>query len=159
MDWKETLVRVRRALQRRGRSEHDAEDLVQEAWIRLAGYEANRQIEVVQPEAFMMHVAMNLGIDAYRSKASRGEELLIEEVVIVDTSPSVEAVVLAKERVARLTQGLSRLPPKNRSIFLASRLEGLSYTEIAEEHGITPATVAEHVARATLKLTMWMEGW
>lgn len=153
------MARVCGALRRRGRTEHEAEDLVQEAWLRLARYENDRQRQVDQPEAFVMQAAMNLGIDAYRMKVTRGEEVLVENVVIVDTAPSVEAVVLAKERMARLSLGLNRLNPRTRAIFLAHRLDGMTYAEIAEAHGVTISTVCQLVAKATLRLTTWMEGW
>lgn len=39
VNWRPIFAKVKAALMRRGRSEHDAEDLVQEAWVRLAQYE------------------------------------------------------------------------------------------------------------------------
>jgi hypothetical protein len=54
-DWQATFARVKAALMRRGRSEHDADDLVQEAWVRLACYE--REHAVATPEAFVMRAA------------------------------------------------------------------------------------------------------
>ncbi len=42
---------------RRGRSAHDADDLVQEAWVRLACYE--REQTVAKPEAFLMRTTFN----------------------------------------------------------------------------------------------------
>ncbi|MBI3348589.1 MAG: RNA polymerase sigma factor, partial [Burkholderiales bacterium] len=69
MNLKLTLATIRAALQRRGNSAHDAEDLVQEAWVRLACYE--REQVVVQPEAFMMRTALNLSIDAHRARVTR----------------------------------------------------------------------------------------
>lgn len=157
-NWQDVLAKVRGALQRRGRTEHEAEDLVQEAWLRLARYEDEKQL-VEQPEAFLMRTALNLSIDAHRASSVRGEHVLLEQVVLVDTTPSTEAVLLAKERMARLTQGLGRLSEKTRDVFLAHRVDGLPYTEIAKLHGISVTTVHHHVAKATLRLTSWMEGW
>ena len=51
-NWQDVLAKVRGALQRRGRTSHEAEDLVQEAWLRLARYEDEKQ-PVEQPEAFL----------------------------------------------------------------------------------------------------------
>ncbi|CAM3882372.1 RNA polymerase sigma factor [Roseateles saccharophilus] len=157
-NWQDVLARVRGALRRRGRTEHEAEDLVQEAWLRLARYEDEKQ-PVEKPEAFLMRTALNLSIDTHRMNSGRGEHMLLEDVVLIDTTPSTEAVLLARERMARLTQGLGRLSEKTRDVFLANRLDGLPYTEIAKLHGISVATVQYHVAKATLRLTSWMEGW
>jgi RNA polymerase sigma factor (sigma-70 family) len=151
------FARVRAALMRRGRSPQDADDFVQEAWARLAVYERHHAVDT--PEAFMMSTALNLSIDAHRAKMNHGEEVLLDEVIVVDESPSVEAVVLGRERVIRLSECLGRLNERTRDIFLAHRVDGLTYREIGEQHGLSTTTVEKHVARATLQLTTWMEGW
>ncbi|MBK1688798.1 RNA polymerase sigma factor [Rubrivivax gelatinosus] len=156
-DWPVVMGRVRAALLRRGRTEHDADDLVQEAWLRLARYQ--REQTVAEPEAFLMRAALNLSIDAFRARAVRGEELLLDDVVLIDTAPAAEAVLLAKERMARLSVCLARLTDKTRAVFLAHRIEGLSYQEIARLHGLSVSAVEKHIAKATLQLTSWMEGW
>lgn len=157
VNWRPIFAKVKAALMRRGRSEHDAEDLVQEAWVRLAQYEQAQL--VVQPEAFLMRAALNLSIDTHRQRQSRGTEVVLEDVVLVDATPSAEATILARERLQRLSVGLGRLPERTRAFFLAHRVEGKSYTEIAREHGLSVKAVERHIAKATLRLTSWMEGW
>jgi RNA polymerase sigma factor (sigma-70 family) len=156
-NWQTAFLRVRAALMRRGRSTHDADDLVQEAWVRLACYERSQTVD--RPEAFLMRTALNLSIDKHRVQSNHGEEVVLDEVVLVDTSPDAEAVLLARERMARLGVGLGRLSDQTREIFLAHRVDGLSYREIAERHQLAISTVEKHVAKATLQLTSWMEGW
>jgi RNA polymerase sigma factor (sigma-70 family) len=156
-NWRAIYSRVRSALLRRGRTPHEAEDLVQEAWVRMACYERNHAIE--QPEAFLMRTALNLSIDAHRMRISHGEEVMVEDVVLIDVAPSVDDVVLAKERLARLSLCLGRLSPKTRDIFLSYRVEDMTYQEIASRHGLSISTVEKHVARATLRLAEWMDGW
>src|SRR4051812_42919296 len=109
-NWQTTFARVRAALMRRGRTRHDADDLVQEAWVRLACYE--RKQTVAKPEAFLMRTALNLSIDKHRSSVSHGDEVLLEGVVLIDAAPSAEAVVLGRERIARLSVCLGRLNEK-----------------------------------------------
>jgi RNA polymerase sigma factor (sigma-70 family) len=156
-NWPNILARVRSALMRRGRTEHEADDLVQEAWIRLATYEGERQVE--KPEAFLMRAALNLSIDAHRVRQTRGEEVLLEDVTLVDAAPSAEAVLLGRERLARLGVCLSRLNETSRAILLAHRLDGMSYQEIARDRGLSVSAVEKHIAKATLLLTSGMEGW
>jgi len=127
------------------------------AGLRFAGDESKQTVE--QPEAFLMRAALNLSIDAHRAQATRGEEVLVEEAVLIDIAPTAEAVVLAKERLARLSLGLSRLSDSTRSVLLAYRIDGLSYADIARSHGMSISTVHKHIAKATLQLTTWMEGW
>jgi len=151
------FFRIRSALMGRGRSEHEADDLVQEAWIRLNCYE--REQEVREPEAFLMRTALNLSIDGYRTRQAQGPEVVLDEGAVVDTAPGTEQVVLNRERLERLSQGLARMNEKTRDIFMANRIEGLGYREIGKRHGLSPSTVEKHVARATLHLTNWMRGW
>ena len=156
-DWQGVFSRVRSALRRRGRTEHDADDLVQEAFLRLTCYELKQTVD--KPEAFLMQTALNLSIDAYRSRARRGEEVMLEDVILVDTAPRAEDVLLSRERLTRLSACISRLSEKTRAIFLAHRLDGLTYQEIARVHGLSISSVEKHVAKAALMVTAWMEGW
>lgn len=156
-NWQASFARVRAALMRRGRTTHDADDLVQEAWLRLACYE--REQPVLEPEAFLMRTALNLSIDTYRARATRGEEVVLDEVVLVDTTPGAEAVLLGRERMARFSHCVGRLNDKTRDIFLAHRIDGTSYQEIAQRHQISVSAVEKHVAKALLQVTGWMEGW
>jgi RNA polymerase sigma-70 factor (ECF subfamily) len=149
--------RIRDALRRRGSSSQEAEDIVQEAWVRLARYEREQVVE--KPEAFLMQTALNLSIDAHRGRVAHGEQVELEEAVLVDEAPPVESVVLGRERVARLNHCLGRLSGKSRDILLAHRLDGLTYREIADHHGLSISTVEKHIAKATLQLITWMEDW
>jgi len=156
-DWKSALSRVRAALMRRGRTGHDADDLVQEAWVRLACYELGQT--VAKPEAFLMRTALNLSIDRHRVQVTRGEEVVLDEVVLVDSSPSAEVTLLARERNERLLVCIGRLGQKTREIFLAHRFEELTYQEIAQRHQLSISTVEKHIAKAIMQLSRWMEGW
>jgi len=156
-NWHAIYSRVRSALMRRGRTSHEAEDILQDAWVKMACYEREHPIE--QPEAFLMRIALNLSIDAHRARVSHGEEVALEYVVLLDTAPGTEEIVLARERVVRLGQCLGRLNDKTREIFLAHRVDGMSYKAIAQRHGVSVSTVEKHVAKATLQLSIWMQGW
>jgi RNA polymerase sigma-70 factor (ECF subfamily) len=85
--------------------------------------------------------------------------VLVEDVVLIDVAPTAEATLLAKERIERLSLGVSRMSETTRSIFLAHRIEGLTIVELARLHGLSTTTVHKHIAKATLQLTTWMEGW
>jgi RNA polymerase sigma factor (sigma-70 family) len=156
-NWQIILSRVRAALIRRGRTVHDADDLVQEAWVRLA--RRQQQQPVAEPAAFLMRAALNLSIDAYRTSRTRGEQVLLEDAVLVDATADVETAFLARERMARLSEGISQLDDRTREIFLAHRIHGLRYQDIAREHGLSVSAVEKHIAKATLLVTGWMEGW
>ncbi|MFN3630914.1 MAG: sigma-70 family RNA polymerase sigma factor, partial [Casimicrobiaceae bacterium] len=119
---------------------------------------------VAKPDAFLMRTALNLAIDAYRAQRSRGEPVLLEDMTLdellqADSAPTTEATVLAKERLARLAQSLVDVGAKTRRIYLAHRLDGLRYQEIAQRHGMSVSAVEKHVAKATMAVMQGMEGW
>ena len=156
-NWQVTLDAMRVMLLRRGRKSEDADDLVQEAWLRFAVYQ--RKKPVASPGAFMVRTVLNLAVTADRARAVRGEEVAVDELSLVDTSPSTEATVLARERLARLDVCLDRLGSKTRTILLDIRVGGMSFNEAAEIHQISVSGVEKHVAQATAQITQWMEGW
>jgi RNA polymerase sigma factor (sigma-70 family) len=157
LDIKSVFLRVKRALMGRGRTVHEAEDLMQEAWVRMASHEGSGA--VANPEAFLMRTAINLSIDMHRERRAQGNEVAIDDVVLVDVAPGVDAFLLGKERLARMSVCVGLLPERSREILLAHRLDGRSYSDIARELGISPNAVEKHVVKATLLLTSCMEGW
>jgi len=156
-NWQAVFSLIKTVLLRRGHSEQDADDLVQEAWVRLAQYA--RQQAVLEPEAFLMQTALNLSRDAYRATRNHGEQVQYDETVLVDGAPNVEAVILSRERMTRMQECVVRLNSKTRDIFLSHRIHGMSYQQIARQHRLSVSSVEKHMAKATLLITGWMEGW
>lgn len=134
-----------------------AAELIQEAWARLISYE--REHEVEEPDAFLMQTAINLSIDAHRHRLTQGEQVVLDDVILVDESPPVEAVVLARERVNRLQICLGRMSERPREMFLLHRVDGWTYREIADRYSLSPSTVEKHVAKVTMLLIDGMQGW
>lgn len=162
VDWGRVLSRVRAALRQRGCSSQDAEDLVQDAYLRLDSYQ--RTHAVSHPDAFLIRAAWNLAIDAHRSERSHGEPLVLDEERVEapcgeQGASTTEAAVLNAERMARLSLGVGGLETRTRAIFVAHLFHGLSYQEIAEVQGISVRAVGKHISKATLTLMRRMDGW
>ncbi len=151
------MSRVKSALVRRGRSKDEVEDILHDAWVQFETSQ-NKQT-VKKPEAFLMKVALNLSVDAYRAAVTRGEEVQPEDVDLFDGAPAVEDVVLSRERALRLMECLSQMDDKTRAIFLASKLDGMKYSEIAGKFGMTRSGVEWHISKAVMQVSDWMEGW
>ncbi|PCD02437.1 RNA polymerase subunit sigma [Sphingomonas spermidinifaciens] len=62
------------------------------------------------------------------------------------------------EIIERLEAGLQRMPRLQREIFLAIRLDDLSYAEIAERTGLSVKQVERHFARCMMALIEAAEG-
>jgi RNA polymerase sigma factor (sigma-70 family) len=149
---------LRITLQKRGASPEEAEDLVQEAFLKFETY--RQTADVREPEGFVVRTALNLAIDAGRRKGrSPFAARSLDDYVLIDSSPRQDEVLQGRDRLRRLREGLEALKPRTRDMLLAQRLEGLSYAEIARREGISVSAVEKQIARAVLFLVDWMEGW
>jgi RNA polymerase sigma-70 factor (ECF subfamily) len=135
---------------RRGRTLEEAEDLVQEAYARLVEY--RRSAKVRDEEAFLRRVVSNLAINQFHreqilSFAPEPLDQLDRQALLVDTSPGIERILNARQRVEQIEAMLSAVSRRTSEVFLAHRA-GFSYEEIASELGISTRTVKKHIARA-----------
>lgn len=153
------IRKLKHLLRRRGQSPEDAEDLVQEAFLRLQAF-LNKGHEVQRPEGFLVRTALNLAVDASR-RANREhrdqfELQSIEELSLVDLSPSPEELLSAEKRLMQIRQVLdSKVTVKTREVFFLHRLEGFTHDEIAARLGMNVRAVETHIARAVT--TIWLE--
>lgn len=144
--------RLLRFLRRKGRSLEDAEDLIQEAMLRLHVY--CKKKAVVNEEAFLRQAVHNLSIDQHRrDRTDLWRELPIEELHfdsrLISTEPSPEQLVEHRQRLEKVAALLDAVNPRTREIYFAHR-SGYSYAEIAEHLGIAPITIERHIASAVL---------
>jgi RNA polymerase sigma factor (sigma-70 family) len=139
-------------LRRKGRSHEDAEDLIQEAMLRLHRYRKAEE-PVVNEEAFLTHAVQNLSVDLHRSRRPdlRREvpfELFNAHTALID-SGTPERSVDAEQRLNRIRTKLDAASVRTREIYFAQRA-GYSYDEIAEYFNISHITIRRHIARALL---------
>lgn len=153
----EMLAKARRAVLRRGVSEEDADELVQDAFLKVEQYE--RVHAARSQEALLVTAAINLSIDRARRKA-RAPFVDLEDIhAIADRTPDPAQIVEEQARLRHAADGLAQLPERTRRILLKRRLEDLSYAEIAASEDMSVAAVEKQVARATLQLMQWMAEW
>ena len=122
-----------------------AEDLAQEAFIRLC----RRGSVPDAPEAWLIAVAMNLLRNA-RSTASRRRRLLTiarGEQIHSDQVCSPEAELEQHELREQARAALDRLPERDRQMLLL-HVEGFSYRDIAAVLGLNEASVGTLLVRA-----------
>ena len=145
--------RLERLLRTRSRSREDAEDVIQDAFLRLQVY-YNKGGDVREPEAFLVKTAIRLAINSSRDagRRARAEELITTQPLI-ETTPLPEEVVDAEERLGALQRRLKSLHPQTRDVFLLHRVDGLSYAQIAKLYGLTGKAVERRIARAMLAVS------
>jgi RNA polymerase sigma-70 factor, ECF subfamily len=130
---------------------HDAEDLSQEVFMKvfvsIKDFRGDAKLS-----SWLYRIAMNLFIDKTRRKHLKLVELdeKIYEKPAPDLTPDVAIQSQATQN--QIQQALSKLPPRQRSIFVMRHYNELMLKEIAEALGISEGTVKAQLFRAIQKL-------
>ncbi len=141
-------------LRRKGLSHEDAEDLIQEAMLRLHVYAQDAPI--ANEEAFLRHAVHNLSIDLHRrDRLDLHREMRIEDlnghVPLIASEVTLEDTIEAQQRINQIGALLDAVNIRTREIYFAHRA-GYSYAEIADHMGISRITIKRHIARALLAI-------
>ncbi len=130
----------------------DAEDVVQETWLRWADLGAAAREDVRDSRAYLVRIVTRQALNRLRTMARQREEYVGEwlpEPLL--TSPDVaEDVELAESVSFAMLTVLETLGPTERAVFVLHEVFETPYDEIAEAVGKTPAAVRQiaHRARA-----------
>lgn len=138
-------------------SEAEADDLVQEVFLRL--HASRRDAPIENPERFLFTVARNILISRHRynnARRSASHEPLSDSSDPIDTL-SPERIVIGADEYERIVQAILALPPRARAAFQFHRFEGLTYQQIAMRMGISHQSVKELIQRALVRLAEAME--
>jgi len=150
----ELRIPVSLYLRRIGLSTDDAEEIVQEAFLRLF----RRLLEKGQEgdlRGWVYRVAHNLAIDQYRRQRrcalKSAQEWAELGDSLVDQAPNPEELMIGKEKIAGLNRAISSLSSRQTQL-LCLRMEGCRYREIGETLGMGVSTVAKSLRLAIEKL-------
>jgi RNA polymerase sigma-70 factor (ECF subfamily) len=143
---------LRSFLRKRLRNEEDIDDAVQEISLRLFSYQVRHAIE--SPTALLYHVAERVLVDFSRRAQSHcvGAHCALDDVQLLSEDPSPEQLASAGQDLALLIHALECLSSKCQDVFLLSRMEGLSYPQIAARCGISVKMVEKYISRALAEL-------
>jgi RNA polymerase sigma-70 factor (ECF subfamily) len=125
----------------------DAEDVVQEAWLRWANVDSS---EVANPRAFLVRVVTRLAIDRLRRTKARRESYVgpwLPEPVVSDRD-AADDVALAESVSMALLVVLEALSPLERAVFVLREAFGMPHAEIAGILGRSEAAVRQLARRA-----------
>lgn len=140
--------RLEKLLRRRGSTREEAEDLIQEAFLRVKIY-CDEGGEVKEPEAFLVRTVLNLSRDV---RAHEHRDLYVaervENLAIADIGPTPDEVLALEDRLKELELALAGTSPRTREAFLMHRLNGLSYAQIADHFDVSVSSIEKHIARA-----------
>jgi RNA polymerase sigma-70 factor (ECF subfamily) len=141
----------------------DAEDVVQEAWLK-----AHRQLAKFEERAdvrtWLHRITVNCAIDLVRARRHREdshdpadlESGVIGEIA-QDSRPTPERMAQGAEIQARVGEALARLTGLERAAFTLRHLEGLSIEDIGERLGMKTSATKHSIFRAVRKMRVALE--
>lgn len=143
--------RLVRQLSRSTGCRETASDLMHETFVRLMRLTPGKLAVIERPEAWLNCVSKNLFRRWHRTqKVAEKSKAALE----IANDPNLDqiAVLETRETLRRVEAAMAQLSRKTRTIFVAHRIEGMSYAEIAEARGISVRTVEWHIGEAIVKL-------
>ncbi|MEM1072948.1 MAG: RNA polymerase sigma factor [Pseudomonadota bacterium] len=133
----------------------EAEDVAQEAMVKLWHLAPTWQPGQAQVTTWLYRVTANLCIDRLRRRGGVGLDEIPEPR---DPQPSAHDRMLRQARHDALQKALDRLPERQRQAVVLRHIEGLANPEIAEVLDISPRAVESLTARGKRALASALEG-
>lgn len=135
-------------LRARLRSDQEARDVAQEAYVRLLQLDRLGTISYLR--TYLFRTALNLATDRIRSAAVRREAHRdpVFDAGVYELSP--ERVVGAGESLEAVSRAIESLPSKARVAFMLHRFGGLDVDEVAQRMGVTKRMVRNYLVKAVL---------
>lgn len=129
----------------------DARDVAQKAALRLW-----QTLDRFRPgedlDGWIYRMVTNLAIDSLRRRRARpedaGRDLDAMSAHLADPGPNPEHRALVAELESALEAATRDLAPRQKAVFVLSRVEGLSHLEIARMLDMAPSTARNHLFQA-----------
>lgn len=141
--------RLRAYLGKMLKSEADAEDVAQEAFLRLHRHGDLGAYD--KPSAVLFRTAYRLALNKLRSRRSsavdRAAPLLDEVALPPSPVPSAEAAMIAAEQERAYAKALDALPARCRQVIELRTVQELSYKQMSDSLGISISTLEKHLVR------------
>jgi RNA polymerase sigma-70 factor (ECF subfamily) len=134
------------------RDPHEAEDAVQEAFLRaIRHFDSFRGID---GRAWLLSIVRNACFTQLRRRRSGGEKIEFDEELHTPDEGAAEPEARLENALAAesVREGLSRLTVEFREVLVLRELEDLSYKEIAHVTGVPIGTVMSRLARGRKQL-------
>ena len=135
-------------------SGHDAEEVVQDAWLRWN--EVARPADLDSPEAWLVTTTSRLALDRLRAAKVRRENypgLWLPEPLLDDSPPTPQDVLERADDISvAFLVLLEQLAPEARAAFLMREVFDASYAEVAQVTGKSEAACRQLVHRAREQL-------
>lgn len=141
-----TQPQIKRYLTKTTGSYQDAEDIAQEAWIKLA---RNGATALAAPVPYLMRIVRTLALDHGRGRKRKLTCGEVDELLSVpDDRPNPEHQVDGQDQLRMLTRIMAELPERQRKILVATRLHHRPHTDVAAEFAVSVRTIELEIRKA-----------
>lgn len=129
------------------RSQSEAEDVAQEAFLRLLGA-AQLEADPYRARNYLFATATNVVRDNYRRKAARAEgaHVAVDDLQIEGDNPEPQRIVDGERGKSIVDSALRDLQPRPREAFLLYVQEEMTYERIALKLGVSKKTIERDIA-------------
>lgn len=144
----------------------EAEDLMQELWIKIGHAPTG---PILHGRAYLYRMAQNLMVDRLRERERRkhreqnwyGNHTNLGPAGTDPSDPgqNAEEAMLEREETALVASAIANLPPGARRAFELHKLQGLSQGEVAQQLGISRSGVEKHMTVAMKYLRRALLDW
>ena len=125
----------------------DRDDIVQECLIGI-----NRSLSSYDPKKrlkpWLISIIRFKICDHFRKLEKLSKETPLEFEENVTNQENAENSLIEKENYEKWEHILNQIPEKLRHVIILTKIEGLSYKEVAEREGLTEATLRKRISRA-----------
>ena len=138
-------------------SQHDVDDVIQEAFLRAYNAECGKGID--QPKSYLFKVAKNVALNQLRQNTRKPTDYLedFEPSDVLVGSDTLEDEVMAQQKLGIHCAAVAALPEKCRKVYLMRKVYAMSYKEIADTLGITVSTVETHLEKGFARCAAYVE--
>ncbi len=139
------------------RSENEAEEVAQEAFLKL--HSAKKPEEIISHKAFLYRIAHNLAMNTLRRrKIVRFDTGIdMEEIEVESNEPLADQQLSSKQEFKTFCDAVAKLPPKCRQAFTLRVIHKKSFKEVSQELNIAISTAEKHVLRGMRECQQYME--
>ncbi len=138
------------------RNDHDAEDVVQDAFLRAFTYRGTFRggNDLQAARVWLLAIVRNTAFSRGRAAGARADVTEFDETLHSDAASGEhpETDLLAASTREAVSSAIDQLPPEFREVIVLREVEGFSYKEISEVVGVPAGTVMSRLSRARERL-------
>ncbi len=131
---------------------HDAEDVMQDLFIKISELDKRASLNIENPKNYLFKIANNMAIDHLRNKSRQNAYLFDAKTTDIDNplvaASSPDRILDGQQQADLLRIALSAMPARRRQVFLLFKYRNLTRAEIAVELNLSIVAVEKHLVRA-----------